>query len=142
MFIVKSVNPKNKIISYFADYIDIPVFGKQVQITNNISEAKVFESNGEAAQAANAMGKHATIEAYNKLATILDFNKCKALVKQAIANHETCVILCPNYSINVQSKYEDGEALQFDLDELEQYTGYSVEVSDYNDLIVDLSNTN
>lgn len=62
MFIVKSVNPKNKIVSYFANYIDIPMFGMQVQITNYISEAKVFESNGEAAQAANAMGKNAVIE--------------------------------------------------------------------------------
>lgn len=75
----------------------------------------------------------------NKLATILDFDKCKALIEQAVANHETCVILCPNYSINVQSKYEEGEELQFDLDELEQYIGYTVEVSDYNDLIVDLT---
>lgn len=76
----------------------------------------------------------------NKLATILDFDKCKSLIEQAVKDKETYIILCPNYSINVQSKYEDCEALEFDLDELEQYIGHSVEVNDYNDLIVDLSN--
>lgn len=60
-FIVKSVNPKNNKTVYFADTIDIPFFGEQVQITSNINEAKKFDSNGEAAKAANLMGRNAII---------------------------------------------------------------------------------
>lgn len=72
----------------------------------------------------------------NKLKEILDFDKCKQLVDDAKAKGETCVILCPHYSINVQSKFEDGEQLQWDLDELEQHIGETVQVSDFDDLVV------
>lgn len=82
---------------------------------------------------------HATISPENKLATILDFDVCKKLLNEAIENKDTCVILCPHYSINVQSKFDDGEALGYDLDELEEYLGETVEVSDFDDLIIDLS---
>lgn len=80
------------------------------------------------------------VSAENKLTKILDFDKCKALIEQAIKNGEACIIIAPNYYINIQSKYEDEESLQFDLDELEEYIGHTLQVSDYNDLIVDLSN--
>lgn len=76
----------------------------------------------------------------NLLANILDFDVCKQLVQDAKDKGETCVILCPHYSINVQSKIYDGEQLQFDLDELEIYIGETVEVSDYDDLVVNFYN--
>lgn len=76
----------------------------------------------------------------NKLATILDFDVCKKLVEDAKATQQDIlVILCPHYSINVQSKYDDGERLQWDLDELNDYINAFVEVSDYDDLVVNLT---
>jgi hypothetical protein len=75
----------------------------------------------------------------NKLTEILDFFKCLDLIKEAENKKETCVILCPNYSINISMQYEDGEQLQQDLDELSDYLGHFVSVSDYDDLIIDLS---
>lgn len=82
-----------------------------------------------------------TISPDNKLQSILDFDVCKQLVDKAKANNETCVILCPHYSINIQSKFEDGEALQWDLDELSDYIGEYVEVSDFDDLVINLIDT-
>ena len=76
------------------------------------------------------------ISSENKLQSILDFDLCKRLVENAIKNNEQMTILCPHYSINIQSKFEDGEQLQFDLDELSEYIGAFVEVSDYDDLVV------
>lgn len=72
----------------------------------------------------------------NKLVEILDFSKCKQLVDNAKNNDESCVILCPHYSINIAMKYEDGEQLSYDLDELSEYIDAFVEVSDYDDLVV------
>lgn len=74
----------------------------------------------------------------NRLKDILDFDLCKKLVEDADAKEEEIVILCPHYSINIAMKYDDGEALQFDLDELSDHIGHMVEVSDFDDLIVDL----
>jgi hypothetical protein len=51
----------------------------------------------------------------NKLKEILDFDKCKQLVDDAKKKGDTLVILCPHYSINVQSKFEDGEAIAMGL---------------------------
>lgn len=80
-----------------------------------------------------------TISNENKLQSILDFKVCKKLLYEAIKNNEPCVILCPHYSINIASKYEDGEALQWDLDELGDYLDNNyIEVSDYDDLIINL----
>lgn len=82
------------------------------------------------------------ISADNKLQHLLDFDVCKRMVEEAEKKGDTCVILCPHYSINIQSNevYEDdGEALNFDLDELGDYIGHMVAVSDFDDLIVDLS---
>jgi hypothetical protein len=61
------------------------------------------------------------------------------MVDTAKEKNETLVILCPHYSINVQGKYEDGEELQFDLEELSDYIGNYVSVNDYDDLVVDLT---
>lgn len=77
-----------------------------------------------------------TISPENKLQEILDFDVCKQLVDKAVKNNEGAATLCPHYSINVQSRFEDGEQLQWDLDELSDYIGHYVEVSDYDDLIV------
>lgn len=82
---------------------------------------------------------------HNKLKEILDFGKCKEMVDKAIENNSTDnVILCPLYSINIQRNPlydtdEGGENLQWDLDELEAFIGHSIEVSDYDDLIVNLN---
>ncbi len=73
-----------------------------------------------------------------KLRSILDFAVCKSIIDKGIAKGETYFILCPHYSINIASKYEDGEELQFDLDELSDYLGAYVEVSDYDDLVLNL----
>lgn len=75
----------------------------------------------------------------NQLTKILDFKACKRLMQQAKKNNDSCVILCPHYSINIASKYDDGEDLQFDLDELGDYLGQYVEVSDYDDLIININ---
>jgi hypothetical protein len=75
----------------------------------------------------------------NKLQNILDFDVCKQLVNDAIENNESMVILCPHFSINIQSKYQDGEELGWDLDELNDYIDNFVEVNDYDDLVVYLT---
>lgn len=77
----------------------------------------------------------------NKLQNILDFEVCKKIVKDAVKNNEDMVILCPHYSINIQSKFEDGEELQFDMDELSEYLGHFLEVNDYDDLVIYLTDT-
>ncbi len=83
--------------------------------------------------------KSQTISKQNKLQDILNFDVCRSLVDKAKANNETYVILIPHYSINIASKYEDCEALQWDLDELGDYIGEYVSVSDYDDLVVDMT---
>ena len=80
-----------------------------------------------------------TISPENKLQNILDFQVCKNIVDKAVSNNEEMVILCPHYSINIASKFEDCEQLQFDMDELSDYLGYFVEVSDYDDMVVYLN---
>lgn len=85
------------------------------------------------------MKQNTHISEENKLQTIIDFNVCKQMVQDAKDNNETMVILCPHYSINVQSKYEDGEELQWDMDELTEYIGGFVEVNDYDDMVVYLN---
>jgi hypothetical protein len=78
-----------------------------------------------------------TISPENILQNIMDFDVCKKMVETAIANNEVMVILCPHYSINIASKFEDGEQLQWDMDELSDYIGgYFVEVSDFDDMVV------
>ncbi len=79
------------------------------------------------------------ISTENKLQNILDFDVCKSIVDAAKAKNENYVILCALYSINIASKYDDGENLQWDLDELSDYIGEYVSVSDYDDLVVDMS---
>jgi len=80
------------------------------------------------------------IDPENILQNIIDFDVCKKMVETAKVNNETMVILCPNYSINISSKFEDGEQLQWDMDELSDYIGEFVEISDYDDMVVYLTN--
>ena len=75
----------------------------------------------------------------NVLQNIIDFDVCKKMVESASINNESMVILCPHYFINIASKFEDCEQLQWDMDELGDYIGYLVEVSDYDDMVVYLS---
>ena len=70
-----------------------------------------------------------------RLFEVIDVPKCKELIAKCPLDE--VVILVPHFSINVQSHYEDGEQLQWDLDELESYIGHTVEVNDYDDLICD-----
>ena len=77
-----------------------------------------------------------TISPENILQNIIDFDYCKKMVDTAKKNNETMVILCPHYSINIASKFEDCEQLQYDMDELSEYLDEFVEVSDYDDMIV------
>lgn len=72
----------------------------------------------------------------SKLSEILDFEVCKQLIAKGIENDDYCAILAPLYSINIAAKYEDSEELQWDLEELEKFIGYSGRVNDYDDLIV------
>lgn len=82
-----------------------------------------------------------TISPDNKLTNILDFDVCKRIFEDAVKNGENYIILCPHYSINIASKYEDSEGLQYDLDELSEYIGAFIEVNDYDDLVIDLTET-
>lgn len=75
----------------------------------------------------------------NRLQHIIDFDACKRVVNKSKQEFKTLIVLVPHFSINVQSKYEDGEQLQEDWIELENYIGESLEVNDYDDLVVDLS---
>jgi len=66
---------------------------------------------------------------------VLDVEEAKKAIA-ACPEGETCILI-PHYSINVQSKYEDGEELQNDLDELEEQLGLPLIVNDYDDLVAD-----
>ena len=83
--------------------------------------------------------KNTIISPENILQNIIDFEVCKKLVDKAKANNESMVILCPHYSINIASKFYDREQLQWDLDELSEYVGEMIEVSDYDDMVVYLT---
>jgi len=76
---------------------------------------------------------------YTKLDGYLDFEECKRLIDQAKEDGEAMVILCQHYSINVASKYEDGEELQYDLDDFSDRLGHFLEVNSYDDLVVDFT---
>jgi hypothetical protein len=71
----------------------------------------------------------------NHFLMMLDVNKCKALIARTPSDEIT--ILCPNYSINIQSKYEDGELCNADFDALEELLGETLFVNDYDDLCAD-----
>lgn len=79
------------------------------------------------------------ISSDNKLINILDIELCKQLVKEAIERDEPSVILCPHYSINIAAKYTDHEQLQFDLDELADFLGHFIQVSQYDDLVINFT---
>lgn len=83
--------------------------------------------------------KQSIISPENTLQNIIDFDICKRIVENGKINNESIVILCGHYSINIASKFEDGEKLQWDMDELSDYIGEFVEVSDYDDMVVYLN---
>lgn len=83
-------------------------------------------------------GRVDIISPENKLATLLDIDKCKIMYEEAKAKKESCVILACHYSINIANKYNDDETLQSDLEELEEYLGELLEVSQYDDLVINL----
>ncbi len=76
------------------------------------------------------------ISSENILQNIIDFDICKKIVDKGRDKNQQMVILCPHYSINIASKFEDVEQLQWDMDELSDYIGEFVEVSDYDDMVV------
>lgn len=73
-----------------------------------------------------------------KILTLLDFDTCKQIIDRTPKGENA--ILCPHYSINIASQYEDGEQLDWDLNDLEDMLGHTLTVSDYDDLIVELPN--
>lgn len=84
----------------------------------------------------------------NLFLELLDVEKCKQLIKKT--NEGEIAILLGHYSINIASVYNNtptpdyliekgcdlSEQMQWDWDEFEQKLGYQMEVSDYDDLIV------
>lgn len=77
------------------------------------------------------------IEEYhcNKILAMFELNKIRELLNNCPSDE--VVILCPNWPIN-KPAYDDGEAEQFDIDELEQILNCPISVSQYNDLIADV----
>ena len=68
----------------------------------------------------------------NVFLELLDIDKCKQLIAQC--PKDEIVILCPHYSINIQSKYEDGEQMDWDFTDFEDAIGEQMYVNDYDDL--------
>jgi hypothetical protein len=65
-------------------------------------------------------------------------------INQQLADFEKAeriIILIPNYSINIQSKYrdaEDPEQIDWDWQEFEEQIGTNIMVNDYDDLIIEI----
>lgn len=71
----------------------------------------------------------------NYFTALLDIDS----IKKEIESGETYIILLPHYSINIQSKYSDGEECDNDWNDFEDQIGHTMEVNDYDDLIIDLT---
>jgi hypothetical protein len=76
----------------------------------------------------------------NYFTETLDVEACKA--KIAKTREDEICILCPHYSINIQSKYYkdeslDPEAMDWDFDDFEEKIGQTMYVNDYDDLCCD-----
>lgn len=71
----------------------------------------------------------------NHFKEMLNIDTCKRLI--AKCPDDEIVILCPNYSINIQSKYSDGEQMDWDFEDFEESIGESLFVNDYDDLCCD-----
>lgn len=79
----------------------------------------------------------------NHFFEMLDIDKCKELIQRAKERKEIA-ILCPHYSINIQSKYNDSkdpEQMNWDFDDFENALDCTLSVSDYDDLIADFTET-
>jgi len=75
----------------------------------------------------------------NKIANMFDIDKVMKQIEECPTDE--VVILCPHWSINgpkyTDSEYEN-EAHTFDWEEFEQRIGYTLQVNDYDDLIIDV----
>lgn len=76
--------------------------------------------------------KSLTTNMENRFLELLDIEKCKQLISEC--PEDEIVILCPHYSINIASFYEDGEQLQWDFDDFDEAIGEQCYVNDYDDL--------
>jgi hypothetical protein len=75
----------------------------------------------------------------NQFLEMLDVEKCKSLI--AKCREDEVAILCPHYSINIASKYrksKNPDQLFHDWEKFEEKIGHSMQVSCYDDLIVDV----
>lgn len=78
----------------------------------------------------------------NKIAAMLNLDGCLKAIEKAKNNGDNCVILCGHWSINKPKYTEDeynNEAESEDFWEMEQFLTYPLTVSDYDDLIIDLN---
>jgi hypothetical protein len=73
----------------------------------------------------------------NQLTKYIDFKQARYISRKCRVRKDEICILVPHYSINIARNYQDQEALQYDLDELSDYLGQFVYVSDYDDLCTD-----
>lgn len=71
----------------------------------------------------------------NHFKALLDIDS----IKQEIESGETYIILLPHYSINIQSKYSDVEECDNEWNDFEDEIGHTMEVNDYDDLVIDLT---
>lgn len=85
------------------------------------------------------------MKAKNYYTELLDVEKCKELI--AKTRKDEITILCPLYSINIQSKYyndehldRDPEDIDWDFTDFEELIGERMFVNDYDDLCCDPHN--
>lgn len=121
---------KKKAYECYNTYVSLSIKGE----TRAAGESVTLFIDGEVKK--EHRGKVDIISPDNMLATLLDIDKCKLMYEEAKTKKESCIILACNYSINIANKYNDGESLQFDLEELEEYLGNLLEVSQYDDLVI------
>jgi hypothetical protein len=80
------------------------------------------------------------MKATNYFLETLDVEACKELI--AKTRKDEITILCPHYSINIQSKYFhddtiDPESMHWDWEDFEQLLDTTLFVNDYDDLCAD-----
>jgi len=78
----------------------------------------------------------------NRFTHLLDIDEIKAAISKAETSEnqdDKYIILLGHYSINIQSHYKDGEECDNDWNDFEEAIGASMEVNDYDDLVIDLT---
>jgi len=128
-------------ISAILDYLDGYDVDKEFVLTVlKANDSWCFDSEEDVNAFLQAAGLGDVNEAKTKSGSILKdlLGNLNNLRDEIDATPEGEVkILIPHYSINVQSKYEDGEELQYELDEVEDELGCTLIVNDYDDLVAD-----